>query len=85
MLQFEWNALRRGDHVLVHDASDAHLALTAGVVTLVDVHPSGHDVSVRIMAGTPTSRVVQPGRFAVHLDPVDDDDDACWRCSDNRN
>jgi hypothetical protein len=36
------------------------------------------------MAGTPTTRVVQPGRFAVHLDPVDDDDD-CWRCSDNPN
>ena len=84
MLQFQWNALRRGDHVLVHDVGDAGLALTAGVVTLVDVHPSGHDVSVRLMAGTPTTRVVQPGRFAVHLDPVDADDD-CWRCSDNRN
>jgi hypothetical protein len=81
MLQFQWNALRRGDHVLVHDASDAHLGLTAGVVTLIDVHPTGHDVSVRLMAGTPTTRVVQPGRFAVHLDPIDDDD--CWRCSDN--
>jgi hypothetical protein len=83
MLQFQWNALRRGDHVLVHDAGDADLGLTAGVVTLVDVHPTGHDVSVRLMAGTASTRVVQPGRFAVHLDPVDDDDD-CWRCSDNR-
>jgi hypothetical protein len=82
MLQFQWNALRRGDNVLVHDAGDRHLALTAGVVTLVDVNPSGHDVSVRLMAGTPNTRVVQPGRFAVHLDPVDADDD-CWRCSDN--
>ena len=83
MLQFQWNALRRGDHVLVHDANDADLGLTAGVVTLIDVHPTGHDVSVRLMAETPTTRVVQPGRFAVHLDPMDDDDD-CWRCSDNR-
>jgi hypothetical protein len=82
VLQFQWNALRRGDHVLVHDASDSNLALTAGVVTLVDVDPSGHDVGVRLMAGTPTTHVVHPGRFAVHLDPVDDDVD-CWRCSDN--
>jgi hypothetical protein len=83
MLQFQWNALRRGDHVLVHDASDADLGLTAGVVTLVDVHPAGHDVSVRLMAGTASTRVVQPGRFAVHLDSVDDGGD-CWRCGDNR-
>jgi hypothetical protein len=82
MLQFQWDALRRGDHVLVHDVTHAALGLTAGVVTLVDVHPAGHDVSVRLMAGTPTSRVVQPGRFAVHLDPLDADDD-CWRCTDN--
>ena len=79
MLQFQWNALRRG----VHDVGDAGLGLVAGVVTLIDVDPSGHDVSVRLMAGTPTTRVGQPGRFAVHLDPVDGDDD-CWRCSDNR-
>ena len=83
MLQFQWNALRRGDHVLVHDAGAVDLGLTSGIVTLVDVHPSGHEVSVRLGEGTPTSRVVQPGRFAVHLDPIDDEAD-CWRCTDNR-
>ena len=56
MLKFQWDALRRGDTVFLHDASDADLGLRAGVV--------------------------RPGRFAVHLATVDDDD--CWRCSDNR-
>ena len=82
MLTFQWDALRRGDTVFVHDASDAELGLRAGVVTLVDVRPSGHDVGIRLTTGSPTASVVRPGRFAVHLAAVDDDD--CWRCSDNR-
>ena len=79
MLKFQWDALRRGDTVFVHDASDADLGLRAGVVTLVDVRPRPrrrHSPHPR----TPT--VVRPGRFAVHLAAVDDHD--CWRCSDNR-
>ena len=82
MLKFQWDGLRRGDTVFVHDASDADLGLRAGVVTLVDVRPSGHDVGIRLTAGTATGPVVRPGRFAVHLAAMDDDD--CWRCSDNR-
>jgi hypothetical protein len=80
MLKFEWNALRRGDTVFVHDARNADLGLRAGVVALVDVHRSGHDVGIRLTTGTPT--VVRPGRFAVHLAAGKDDD--CWRCRDNR-
>jgi hypothetical protein len=83
MRKFHWNALRRGDHVLVHDASDAHLGLRAGVVTLVDTHRGGHDVGIRFTSGTSTVNTVRPGRFAVHFDPIDHDDD-CWRCNDNR-
>ena len=82
MLKFQWDALRRGDTVFVHDASDADLGLRAGVVTLVDVRPSGHDVGIRLTAGTPTGSVVRPGRFAVHIAAVADHE--CWRCSDNR-
>jgi hypothetical protein len=81
MLKFQWDVLRRGDSVFVHDASVADLGLRAGVVTLVDVNPSGHDVGIRLATGTRTGPVVRPGRFAVHLAAVDDD---CWRCSDNR-
>ena len=67
MLKLQWNALRRGDTVFVHDASDADLGLRAGVVTLVDVRPSGHEVGIRFTTGTRTGSVVRPGRFAVHL------------------
>ena len=82
MLKFQWDALRRGDAVFVHTDGDADLGLRAGVVTLVDVRPCGHDVGIRLTTSTPTGTVVRPGRFAVHLAAVDDDD--CWRCSDNR-
>ena len=82
MLKFQWAALRRGDTVFVHDASDADLGLRAGIATLVDVRPLGHDVGIRLTTGTRTGSVVRPGRFAVHLAAVDDHD--CWRCSDNR-
>ena len=81
MLKFQWDALRRDDTVFVHDARDADLGLRAGVVTLVNVHPFGHDVGIRLATGTPRS-VVRPGRFAVHLAAGEDHD--CWRCSDNR-
>ena len=82
MLKFQWAALRRGDTVFVHDARDADLGLRAGVVTLVDVRPGGHDVGIRFATGTPTRSVVRPGRFAVHLAAGEEHD--CWRCSDNR-
>src|SRR5687768_1805516 len=74
MLKFQWDALRGGDTVFVHDASDADLGLRAGVVTLIDVRPSGHDVAIRLTTGTPTGPVVRPGRFAVHLAAGEDHD-----------
>ena len=82
MLKFQWNALRRGDTVFVHDAADADLGLRAGIVTVVDARPSGHDVGIRLTTRNPPGPVVRPGRFAVHLAAVDDHD--CWRCGDNR-
>ena len=39
-------------------------------------------MAIRLTTGTHTSRVVRPGRFAVHLD--NDYDDNCWRCTDNQ-
>ena len=80
MLKFQWDGLRRGDTVFVHDARDADLGLRAGVVTVVDVRPAGHDVGIRLTTGTPTGPVIRPGRFAVHLVAVEDAD--CWRCRD---
>jgi hypothetical protein len=83
MLKFQWNALRRGDHVLVHDVDDPKLALRAGVVTLIEPQRSGQDVAIRYTTGTRTPRPVRPGRFAVHFDPIDEGD-GCWRCIENR-
>jgi hypothetical protein len=82
MLRLHWNALRPGDRVLVHDDSDPNLCVRAGVVTLVDVHPSGRDVGIRLTTETQRARVLRPGRFAVHFDPIDDAEN-CWRCNDN--
>ena len=82
MLKFQWNALRRGDRVFVHDPADANLDLRAGTVMLTDTARFGHDVGIRVTTGTHTSRVVRPGRFAVHLD--NDYDYNCWRCTDNQ-
>jgi hypothetical protein len=81
-LKFQWDGLGRGDTVFVHDARDADLGRRAGVVSRVDVRPSGHDVGIRLTTGTRTGPIVRPGRFAVHLAAVGDDD--CWRCRDNR-
>ena len=82
MLKFQWNALRRDDRVLVHDPRAADLGVRAGIVTLVDARNPSHNVGIRLTTDTATGRVVWPGRFAVHLDPINDTDD-CWRCNDN--
>ena len=60
MLKFQWNALRRGDTVFVHDPSDADLGLRAGIVTLIDVGPRGPDVGIRLTTGSPTAPVIDP-------------------------
>lgn len=80
MLKFQWNALRRGDPVFVHDDSEPDLGPRAGVITLIDVRPRGPDVGTRLTTGTPTAPIVRPGRFAVQLATMIDDDS--WRCTD---
>ncbi|MET0143899.1 MAG: hypothetical protein ABW122_06905 [Ilumatobacteraceae bacterium] len=81
MLRFQWDALRRGDHILVHDPARPDLGLRPAEVVLVDTRPSGHDVAARYTDGDDSGRVVRPGRFAVHFDPAGQQDD-CWRCGE---
>jgi hypothetical protein len=77
MLKFQWNALRRGDAVLVHDTTDPDFALMRGEVVIVDtVVGSTNDLAVRIGAESP---VVRPARLTVHVDPLDPNE-FCWRC-----
>lgn len=75
MLKFRWNALRQGDAVLVHDATDPDFRLLHGNVVIVDtVVGNSNDLAIRV--DTPASHVTRPAR---HLDPFDPDED-CWRC-----
>ncbi len=80
MLRFQWDSLRRGDHVLVHDPAKPDLGLRPGVVTLVDA-TGRRDVAVRYTDGPDAGRIVRPGRFAIHPDPLSDVN-ACWRCAE---
>jgi hypothetical protein len=76
MLRFEWNSLRHGDAVLVHDDADLTSPLIAGVVRFVQVGrgAASNDVGIRLDGGG----MARPRRAAVHLTPVDTSD--CWRC-----
>jgi|SRR4029450_3599705 hypothetical protein len=80
MLRLEWNALRVGDKVLVHDASDVDLRLVPGVVAMVESATGSDDIGIRIAPDHDVGgRVVRPQRLAVHLDPLDPTE-TCWRC-----
>jgi hypothetical protein len=79
MMKFEWNALRPGDKVLVHDAGAATLALTSGVVTTIDAHKDTNGVGVRVASGEGNSRILWPMSRAVHRDPRTAGE-PCWRC-----
>ena len=80
MLRFQWDSLRRGDHILVHDPATVDLHLRPAEVVLVDTRGRGHDVGVRWTDGAGPDRVVRPGRFAAHFDPITNEPD-CWRCA----
>jgi len=80
MLTFQWNSLRVGDRVIVHDDELPGLPLQPGVVADIQSHRRRNDVAVRVE--TPGgSHVCHPRRQAVHLAPLDPDD-VCWRCTE---
>jgi hypothetical protein len=77
MLTFQWNALRTGGRVLVHDDDAPDLATESGVVAIVRTRRgSTNDVAIR---SETTGRIVRPRRLAVHLLPPDRRF-SCWRC-----
>lgn len=80
MLTFDWNGLRTGDHVLVHEPSNPDLsALRTGVVRWVEHHRRQTQVGIRIDDPSGGS-VVWPSRLEVHSDPRDANE-PCWRCA----
>ncbi len=81
MLKFEWNALRVGDMVLVHDPQGRDPAASGTVVT-VDTkreRRGANGVGIRVGAEG-EHQVVWPSFLTVHHDPPDLIDD-CWRCA----
>lgn len=77
MLAFQWNALKCGDPVLVHDDDSPGLDIHDGVVTIVETRRGGsNQVGIRIGA---TGKIVRPRRHAVHQLPPDRRF-SCWRC-----
>ena len=78
MLAFQWNALRVGDRVVVHDDDDPHFGLHDAVVGRVQTRPSApSEIAVRF--DDPPRSLRWPWRHAVHLAPVDTQG-SCWRC-----
>ena len=82
MLEFQWNALRQGDRVVVHDDLDPAFGLHDATVALVRPHyPGASEIGVR-RDDQPTV-MSRPWRHAVHL-AVIDPNDTCWRCEAGR-
>lgn len=81
MQRFQWNALRLGDHVAIHDDQADAYELMDGEVVIVQPAVRTNDIAFRVRPHAATaSVVVRPRRHAVHLLPVDADED-CWRCA----
>jgi hypothetical protein len=80
MVRLEWNGLRVGDKVLVHDRSDPAMQLLPGVVAMVQTTvQSSNDIGVRVASRSDRLSVLRPSRLAVHVDPRDTAEE-CWRC-----
>jgi len=81
MLRFRWDSLRRGDHILVHDVGTADLGLRPAIVEPVDSSRGRRDIAARFTDGPDAGRLVRPGRFATHPDPLTGAA-GCWRCAE---
>jgi len=79
MIRRDWNALRVGHHVLVHDDDDPMSPLIPGRVTQVDPAAGSNGLTIRLSPPDEPQRIVQPRRLAVHLDSGEAGE-RCWRC-----
>jgi len=78
MFVFQWNSMRVGDRVMVHDDHDDGLALRPGMVKYVETREQGpNDVTIQLDG--PATQPMRPRRHAVHLLPLDRRF-SCWRC-----
>jgi hypothetical protein len=82
VLKFDWNALRVGDRVVVHESWDTAVPLLTGTVAMVAMKRSKrgtNGVGIHVVADGGGHRVVWPPYLAAHHDPPDPTED-CWRC-----
>ncbi len=79
MLRFQWDALRVGDRVLVHDDLDAAFESHGATVRFVTTNV-GRANEIALRLDDPPMEIVRPRRHAVHQLPVDTNID-CWRCA----
>ena len=77
MLSFEWNGLRAGDRVFMHDGTKAARAVVPGVVTAVELHKVYNGVGITVARAGGRQAIVWPSPFVVHHDASDQ---RCWRC-----
>jgi hypothetical protein len=78
----EWDTLRVGDRVLVHDdlSTVEDFPLCGGVVATVDGMTRPHRVGINVATVSKAATVVvRPLRMQVHRDPRDPSE-PCWRC-----
>ena len=76
MMQFEWNALRTGTAVLVHQTAGTPSATFGGTVATVEARPGSNGVGINIAVSGAQPNIVWPSRLSVHLDVKE----TCWRC-----
>lgn len=81
MLKFEWNALRIGDRVLVHDANSPQLTLLRGIVSVIDARKGAKRAGVRFSGSDDQHGIRWPSYSMMHRDPRASGDH-CWRCDE---
>ena len=82
MTGLEWDGLRIGDRVLVHDdlSTVDDFPLHPGVVATVNRTTRSHAVGIRVAtASGAATPILRPLRMQVHRDPHDPSE-PCWRC-----
>ena len=83
MLRFQWNALRPGDAVNVHDLETSEMTLLPGSVATVDTRAGrklANGVRIRVNGDDGVIRLLWPAYMAVHLEPLETE--PCWRCEE---
>jgi hypothetical protein len=83
VLTFEWNALRIGDPVRVHDRTSPTLALVDGTVMMVDTRRGTNDLGIAVTSADGATTMLRPERLSVHRRPTDDVG-PCWQCEAGR-